>query len=166
MKSFLFNPVFVCIVRLLDYVSDKWGNYKNYCRLRYTIKDCGKNIAFNKTTVFKYPERISAGDNVSIGPSVVIGAFGSVRLGNNVRISQNAVIESAGLDLTGPVPYKHKSKPIVIEDDVWIGTGAIILAGVTIGKGAVIGAGAIVYRDVPPGAVVVPAKSIILERGK
>ena len=50
--------------------------------------------------------------------------------------------------------------PIVVEDDVWIGFGAIILAGVTIGRGAIIGAGSVVNKDVPPYAIVggVPAK--------
>ena len=43
----------------------------------------------------------------------------------------------------------YPSKPVVIEDDVWIGIGAIILKGVHIGKGARIGAGAVVTSDVP-----------------
>ena len=46
-------------------------------------------------------------------------------------------------------------KPIVIEDDVWIGARACILPGVTIGHGAVIGACAVVSKDVPPYAVLV-----------
>ena len=53
-------------------------------------------------------------------------------------------------------------KQITIEDDVWIGYGAKILAGVTVGKGAVIGAGAVVTKNVAPYAVVggIPAKEI------
>ncbi len=49
---------------------------------------------------------------------------------------------------------------IIIEDDVWIGTGVIVLAGVTIGKGAVVAAGSIVTRNVPENAIVAgnPAK--------
>lgn len=43
--------------------------------------------------------------------------------------------------------------PIVIEDDVWIGFGCIVLSGVTIGKGAVIGAGSVITKDIPPYAV-------------
>jgi len=45
--------------------------------------------------------------------------------------------------------------PVVIEDGVWIGSGAIINPGVTIGKNSVIGAGSIVTKDVPPGAIAV-----------
>jgi acetyltransferase-like isoleucine patch superfamily enzyme len=54
------------------------------------------------------------------------------------------------------------TKPIVIEDQVWIGCGAIILQGVRIGKGAVVAAGAVVCSDVAPMTVVggVPAKLI------
>lgn len=56
------------------------------------------------------------------------------------------------------MPYK----PVTIGNDVWIGTRAMVLGGVTIGDGAVIGAGAIVTKDVPPYAIVggVPAKVI------
>jgi acetyltransferase-like isoleucine patch superfamily enzyme len=51
-------------------------------------------------------------------------------------------------------------KPVTIEDDVWIGSNAIILPGVRIGKGSVIGAGSIVTSDIPPYALAygTPAK--------
>lgn len=50
--------------------------------------------------------------------------------------------------------YEATTKcPIVIQDDVWIGYGCIILSGVTIGQGAIIGAGSVVSKDVPPYAI-------------
>ena len=55
-----------------------------------------------------------------------------------------------------------KISPIIIEDGVHIGIGAIVLPGVTIGEGSVIGAGSIVSRDIPSHCVAVgsPAKAI------
>ncbi len=58
-----------------------------------------------------------------------------------------------------------KTKPVIIEDDVWIGMGAVILKGVRIGQGSVVAAGAVVTRDVPPNTVVagnpaVPVKEL------
>src|SRR5690606_41455691 len=55
-------------------------------------------------------------------------------------------------------------EPIVIEDNVWLGGGAIVLPGVTIGRDAVVGAGAVVTRDVPPGAVVVGNPARVVRR--
>ena len=57
---------------------------------------------------------------------------------------------------------KEFDKDIVVEDDVWIGTRAIILKGVTIHKGAIVGAGAVVTKDVPPYSIVAgnPAKIV------
>jgi len=54
------------------------------------------------------------------------------------------------------------AKPVTIGRDVWIGGGAILLAGITIGDGAIVGAGSVVTRDVPPGLTVVgnPARPI------
>jgi maltose O-acetyltransferase len=54
------------------------------------------------------------------------------------------------------------AKPIVIEDNVWIGGGAIILPGITVGENSVVGGGSVVTRDVPPNTVVAgnPARAI------
>lgn len=60
------------------------------------------------------------------------------------------------------IPPSRKRERAYIGNDVWIGTSAIIFAGVTVGDGAVIGAGAIVTKDVPPYAVVVGAPARIV----
>ena len=55
----------------------------------------------------------------------------------------------AGRRAAHPLPF-----PITVEDDVWIGSGAILTDGVTVGKGAVVAAGSVVTRDVPAYTVV------------
>jgi virginiamycin A acetyltransferase len=50
----------------------------------------------------------------------------------------------------------------VIEDDVWIGWGAIILSGARIGRGSIIAAGAVIVGDVPPYSIMVPPKARVL----
>lgn len=101
----------------------------------------------------KGKEKLQLGERVIIGTKCVIGAAYGVSLGDDVRISDGVVIETAGLDFSSEPPYRHRGAPIVIENGVWIGTRAVILGGVTIGAGAVIGAQALVVRDVPAGAI-------------
>lgn len=109
------------------------------------------------TTEIKFPDNIQFGHHVAIGPNCTLGAMSRIRIGDYVRISRGAVIETAGLDLSTGRPYKHNAKPIVIEDGVWIGSNAIVLGGVTIGENSIIGAGAVITKDVPPNAIVVGA---------
>jgi maltose O-acetyltransferase len=105
---------------------------------------------------------LEIGEDCSLNYGVSVGAMGSVRLGNRVRLGPYAmVIDSDFHDLydrkTRPPP-----RPVVLEDDVWIGAKATVLPGVTIGRGSVVGVGSVVNTDVPPFTVVagVPAKPI------
>ena len=62
------------------------------------------------------------------------------------------------------IPYEAISKgSIILQDDVWIGYGTIILSGITIGQGAVIAAGSVVTKDVPPYAVVAGSPASIIK---
>jgi acetyltransferase-like isoleucine patch superfamily enzyme len=85
----------------------------------------------------------------------------SVSIGENVAIARDVIIRD--FDAHELIGVDHKvSKPVIIGDNVWIGTRAMILKGVTIGDGAVVAAGAIVTKNVPPRTLVggVPAKTL------
>lgn len=101
-------------------------------------------------------EKLSIGNYVSIAPNVTF------LLGVNHQMDTVTTFPFYS-KLIKRSPKDALSKgPIVVEDEVWIGTGAMIFSGVTIGKGAIIAAGALVTKDVPPYAIVGgnPAKLI------
>jgi acetyltransferase-like isoleucine patch superfamily enzyme len=107
---------------------------------------------------------VEIGDRSEINNYSVVNGAGGVRIGRDVLIGPGVKIISYNhrFDaLDRPIreqPYDYR--PIVIGDDVWIGAGAVILAGVEIGSGAVVAAGAVVTHSLPPRAVAagVPAR--------
>jgi acetyltransferase-like isoleucine patch superfamily enzyme len=96
-----------------------------------------------------YQPLLKIGERVAISPNVTVICESAP---NNSRLQE---IEYVKQDLM-------VDEPVVIEDDVWIGTNAVILPGVTIGRGSIVGAGAVVTGDVPPEVIVagVPARVI------
>lgn len=153
-ESLAANPIVRLFVRGM--IATGWAADRIWSHLRFrALFPHARGCVCHYTVQFKCPEKIQMGTGVVIGPRGVLGAGGGITLGDYVRISSDATIESAGLDLSSGVPYRHQQHPIVIEEGVWIGTRAIVLAGVTVGKFAVVGAGAVVSKDVPPYAIVV-----------
>jgi acetyltransferase-like isoleucine patch superfamily enzyme len=99
---------------------------------------------------------IEIGDNTRIN-GASIHATERISIGRNCLIAANVTILDS--DGHGLLPAERAlvnpvSKPIIIEDNVWIGINAIVLKGVRIGQNSVIGAGSVVTRDVPPNCVV------------
>lgn len=93
-------------------------------------------------------EKLTIGNYVSIAPDVTF------MLGVNHQLNTVTTFPFySKLIQRSPIDAISKG-PIIIEDEVWIGTGAMIFSGVTIGKGAVIAAGAVVTKDVEPYAIV------------
>lgn len=103
--------------------------------------------------------RLAIGADTFIGHEVLIaGGDSSITVGNYCDIAPRVTIVSGGHEIAGAGPRvagPGNSKPIVIEDGVWIGAGSIILGGVRIGQHSVIGAGSVVIRDIPPYSVAV-----------
>jgi len=77
----------------------------------------------------------------------VIGAFRSIRLGGGIRCGANTLITDS--DWHPGDPRSGDPRPIVIEDNVWLGAGSTVMKGVTIGRNSVIGAGSVVTKDIP-----------------
>jgi acetyltransferase-like isoleucine patch superfamily enzyme len=109
------------------------------------------------------PKAIRLGTNVAINEGVFLLGRCGITIGNDVVLSARCMLMDAGLALDDSKPMVdrgHADKPITLENGVWVGAGAIILAGVTVGANSVVGAGSVVTRDVPPNTLVAgnPAK--------
>lgn len=110
---------------------------------------------------------ISIGDNSGIGRDCLISALDKVYIGRNVMIGPQVFIYTANHSTVLGKPMNEQpmiTAPVVIGDDVWVGSRVTILPGVNIGDGAVIAAGAVVAKDVEPYSIYggVPAKLISL----
>ncbi len=92
----------------------------------------------------------------------VIAATCEVRIGNHCLLAPQSYIMDSDFHGLDHNQMGGNSKPVILEDHVWLATRSMVLKGVRIGKGAVVAAGAVVTKDVPPYTVVagVPAKVI------
>jgi len=96
------------------------------------------------------------GNRTRIGMSNVL--IGPITIGSDVMFAQNVVLSGLNhgyedINLP-PSLQKVETKPITIEDQVWIGANAVVTAGVTVGKHSIVAAGCVVVKDVPPYAIV------------
>jgi maltose O-acetyltransferase len=111
-----------------------------------------------------YGQNIHLGDHVFLNVLCTILDCNEVRIGHHVFIGPGVQIYTAAHDLRAEARIQgwEVAKPIVIEDNVWLGGSAILLPGVTVGRNAVVGAGAVVSRDVAANTVVAgnPARVI------
>lgn len=125
----------------------------------------GKGITIRQGAYFGIGANRELGDRSGYGKDAEIYPFTCI--GRNVMMAKDVTIITRNhetRDVRRPMISQGLTahSPVVIEDDVWIGTRAIILPGVRIGKGSIIAAGAVVTADVKPYTVVggVPAKVI------
>lgn len=106
----------------------------------------GKNVLMDDSTYVMAHERIEIGKNVKIAAFCFICDF-------NHKFSDGKI---------SVIDQGYDTKPVIIEDNVWVGTHSIILPGVTIGRGSVIGAGSVVTKNIPKDSVAVgnPARVV------
>ncbi|WP_319468947.1 acyltransferase [uncultured Pseudodesulfovibrio sp.] len=164
------KPVYTHLSRL--YWSERLGKFGENARIESPVHftkphniQIGQDVTIRNGVVMQPRSMtISIGDGTGVNPYVCI--YGAVTIGKLCLIAPMVMFAAGEHDITvDGVPVIKKPgirKPIVVEDDVWIGANAVITGGVTIGKGAVVGAGAVVTKDVAPYEIVagMPAKCI------
>jgi maltose O-acetyltransferase len=132
--------------------------------LQQLLGHIGQNSIIEPPFYCSYGQNIHIGDHVYLNVLCTILDCNEVHLGHHVMIGPNVQIYTAAHHLQAEARNQglEIAKPIVIEDNVWIGGGAIPLPGVRIGRNAVVGAGAVVSRNVPASTVVAgnPARVI------
>lgn len=125
----------------------------------------GSNVMIRPSSYYgvEVGEGLKIGNNSSIGPMGYVGCAGFIEIGSNVMIgprvslfAENHVFNDTKISIK---EQGVNRKGIKIEDDCWIGSGVIILDGVTVGKGSIVGAGTIVTKDIPRYSKVVDLKN-------
>lgn len=153
-------------------------------RLPFDIRNRSKiNLGKGLTTGFgcrleahpmdeRLTECVTFGKNVEINDYVHIAAGENISIGNDVLIASRVFISDLNhgsykgnlqdSPLTTPNSRKLSTSPVLIKDNVWIGEGVCVMAGVTIGYGSIIGAMSVVTKDIPDYciAVGIPAKVV------
>lgn len=133
----------------------------------------------NGCRIEAYPKENEAvlfiGENVQINDYVHITAMKKVIIGNNVLIASKVYISdcshgsySGDKNDSNPttIPSERPlfSKPVIIEDNVWLGEFVSVLPGVTIGKGTIVGAGSVVSRSLPEYVIAVGSPAVPIKK--
>lgn len=102
------------------------------------------------TLASDYKAKIDIGNNCGFS-GTVIGAFKSIKIGDNVRCGANTLITDSDWHLDDP--RSGPVRDIVIGDNVWLGINTVVLKGVTIGENSVIGANSVVTKSIPANVI-------------
>lgn len=175
--------------QLRKHLKHTWGSRLRSFKFGMKLASVGKGVFFDKNVeIMRYPQNVSLRDHVVIKEGARICACNAtalISIGKNTTVGYHTFIFASESIMVGddcliaPFVYlvdsdhqiekginintqPNQTKPISIGNDVWIGTGAKILKGVTIGDGAIIAAGALVKEDVAPNTIVggIPSKKL------
>lgn len=130
------------------------GAKTTLCGVQFAVGERGLieigSCCYLDGTSFAVEERVTLGDRVACAMQVTIVDLDFHPIDPALRAQDCLALSPDGDGVRPPFAIR----PVVIEDDVWIGFGATILKGVRIGRGAIVGAGSVVTRDVPAGMLV------------
>lgn len=152
--QFIYNTI---VFNLASLRASFWGLF---------LKKIGKQCQIMPGVKFFHPYKIEIGSFTGINHHAEIGGHYGLKIGSYVMIGPYSQIITANHQYSDwRIPMKYQGTiggPIVIDDDVWIGSFVMILPNIKIGRGTIIGAHSVVTHDVEPYSIVggVPAKLI------
>ncbi len=167
--SVIWNKIWFPSVRLIRYpVIIRGKKYIDWGKNLTTGYNCRIEVnGEHQEKVLVFGENVNMGDYVSIRCAEKINIGSGVLMGSKVLVLDNSHGKYKGggkQDNPDVAPNKRKlqTAPVNIEDNVWIGEGAVIQMGVTVGRGSIIAANSVVTKDVPPKVIAggVPARVI------
>lgn len=161
---------------MLFYSNSRLIRFPFECRGRYLI-DFGKGLSTGRYCRIEaygngVDKKIIFGNNCQINDSVHIVAANKIKIGDDVLIASRVFISDLNHGSYSGAEHSHPyslcrerelyTKDVVIESNVWLGEGVVVLSGVKIGESSIIGANAVVCRDVPAYSIAVgnPARVI------
>jgi maltose O-acetyltransferase len=158
--------------KFFDGIRFKLGFLSSHLKWRLLGLRMGKKVEIYANVVIHDAARITIGDNSAILSFTVLFGSGGIVIGRDVLISSNCSIFSIThrVDaLERGLLYRETRSmaPVVVGNNVWIGTGASILPGVSIGENTIVGAGSVVTHSLPSGvlALGVPARIVRTLKG-
>lgn len=136
---------------------------------RYMLDSCGQDVNIEHGAWFGTGRGIELGDRSDIGMDALV--MGPVTIGTDVMMGPRCVILSNRHDISSVEKPMNRQGflpdlRVVIEDDVFVGAGSVILAGRRLGRGCVVGAGSVVAHDVPPWSVVAGNPARVVRKRK
>ncbi len=157
-KLYYLGQIFLSIITLRAFIdlAQRWAYYVVNHTLGVKQATIGEKTKIHATALIRHGERVKIGSGCLINHNNVIQGGKRkawVRIGNQVQFGPNVMVFAFnhGTDLNGGpmILQDYYDADVIIEDDVWIGAGSIVTAGVHIGKGCVIGANSVVTKDMP-----------------
>ena len=125
-----------------------WPSFLRNSLLRLFGAKLGRGVVIRSGTNITFPWRFTAGDHVWIGDEVLLLSLAQITLGSHVCISQRAFLCTGSHDRRSET-FDLQTRPITVEDQVWIAAQAFIGPGVTLGANSVICAGTVLLTSIP-----------------
>jgi putative colanic acid biosynthesis acetyltransferase WcaF len=106
----------------------------------------GKGLIIKNNVVIKFPWKLTVGDNVWLGENCWIDNLDYVTIGNNVCVSQGALLLTGNHDYTiSFMPYRNA--PIMLEDGVWIGAKSVVCPGIICYSHSILAVGSVATKN-------------------